>query len=353
MVDIPINSVDSRSEPLGNTFLNYEDNMLLLAKQRIFRAHSFAGYRPWRLREKTVTIAPQPYQQHQHPLQTQHVSENEQSLLEVQLSANEAMDHNTTHHSLSVGVSVEGEIRMENRDEGISSEMGNTKSVTHPEHEARVVEYHMVSKIDGDSGHADLGKVDFGNAGSEISGSGNVGQNLPSSRNAQDVHAPKTPCNILHHVTGDPVTTLVIQRLPRNILMPELLQDIDASGFSGLYDFCYMPCRFKPVMNLGSAFLNFQTPEAAWMFRECWQGTRRWDMRATQRGIGIALANAQGMQANLQRCYPRISRVQDKRFHPFVRHNTVGTYDDLPTTIDQPCHHIPPFKQSKADRQTT
>jgi len=332
MVDISINSVDSRLEALGNTFLNYEEMMLLLAKQSSLRSHSFAGYRPWRLRDKAITIAPQSIQKHQHPSQTQHTIESEQRLLELQHPANAAMDQNTkdnaTHHSLSVGVSVEGETRMKNWDEGISSENGKNKSVTHPEHKIQAVEHQIFSKADSESGKADLGNADSGNAGSESSGSGNLGHNLPNSKSAQDVNAPKIPCKILHHVTGDPVTTLVIQRLPRNILMAELLHEIDASGFCGLYDFCYIPCRFKPVMNLGSAFLNFQTPEAAWMFRECWQGTHHWDMRTTRPGIGITLANAQGMQANLQRCYPRMSRVQDKRFHPFVCRNTVDTCDD-------------------------
>jgi len=319
---VPFNSVDSRLEPLGNTFLNYEDMMLLLTKQRIFRAHSFAGYRPWRLREKTLEPdSDQPGQQHHHPSQTQHLPTSERSLPELLHPANAATDnkmaHNTlgnaTPHSSSVGGSVQGEAGTGNHDEDVNTEFG------------------AKSKTDAESG--------------------NTGHQSHKSRGAQAVHS--SPCTIVHHVTGDPVTTLVIQRLPRDILVAELLQEIDASGFSSLYDFCYVPCQNKPLKNLGFAFLNFLSPESAWKFQECWQGTYHWDMKATRPGIGIAVANAQGKQANLQRCYPRMSRVRDKRFHPFVSHSPMATSNDLPTTMGDRDHDIPLFKEREGNQQRT
>lgn len=71
-------------------------------------------------------------------------------------------------------------------------------------------------------------------------------------------------------------TTLMLNNLPHVLWRDGLKNVLDAHGFSGQYDFIYMPVQFASGKSLGYAFVNFTSPDAA---KRCWDaldGSRGW-----------------------------------------------------------------------------
>lgn len=88
-------------------------------------------------------------------------------------------------------------------------------------------------------------------------------------------------CKSLEVVDTNPaqeITTLMLCALPYELSSEELLQTINELGFSGAYDFVYMPCRStrhgakSRKGNVGYAFVNFGTAERAKEFSAAFQG---------------------------------------------------------------------------------
>ena len=55
----------------------------------------------------------------------------------------------------------------------------------------------------------------------------------------------------------------MIRNLPTSIVQKQLLDDLNRSGFEGLYDFAYMPQSFTTQESKGFAFVNFLSPAMA------------------------------------------------------------------------------------------
>ena len=55
-----------------------------------------------------------------------------------------------------------------------------------------------------------------------------------------------------------PVTTLMIRNIPNRYTQKDLIQEVDALGFAGTYDFFYLPIDKSTESNVGYAFLNFK-----------------------------------------------------------------------------------------------
>merc|ERR1719357_1531578 len=55
-------------------------------------------------------------------------------------------------------------------------------------------------------------------------------------------------------------TTVMIRSLPQSYTRQTLLELLDAEGFSGRYDFVYLPIDFTSAVNLGYCFINALTP---------------------------------------------------------------------------------------------
>merc|ERR1711865_71137 len=73
-----------------------------------------------------------------------------------------------------------------------------------------------------------------------------------------------------------PYHTLMLRNLPNNYTRAMLLSLLDAEGFSGQYDFVYLPIDFKSHASLGYAFVNLSTTKAA---ERCWkefEGFNKW-----------------------------------------------------------------------------
>lgn len=80
--------------------------------------------------------------------------------------------------------------------------------------------------------------------------------NLACMREAADPSSRE----LAEELARDGVTTLMIKNLPTSLHQPEVMYEIDNTGFGGNYDFFYMPGNFTGGhhKSLGYAFLNLK-----------------------------------------------------------------------------------------------
>eukprot|EP00929_Paragymnodinium_shiwhaense_P086042 TRINITY_DN4651_c0_g1_i2.p1 TRINITY_DN4651_c0_g1~~TRINITY_DN4651_c0_g1_i2.p1 ORF type:complete len:440 (+),score=84.38 TRINITY_DN4651_c0_g1_i2:76-1395(+) len=113
-----------------------------------------------------------------------------------------------------------------------------------------------------------------------------------------------------------PITTLMVRNLPTDLAQKALLQELDDSGFDGLYDFCYLPRAFNSGENHGYAFVNFTSPAAAGLLVGAWHRQVRF---GNNRPLNLSPAVLQGKDANVRKwCNIRLKRIRNRDFRPFV-----------------------------------
>jgi hypothetical protein len=61
-------------------------------------------------------------------------------------------------------------------------------------------------------------------------------------------------------------TTVMLRHIPVKVTQRKLIRELNGAGFSGHYDFLYMPMDLRRNVNRGSAFINFISPEVAERF---------------------------------------------------------------------------------------
>jgi len=74
----------------------------------------------------------------------------------------------------------------------------------------------------------------------------------------------------------DDRTTVMMRNLPWNFRREDLIKEMDAKGFAGLYNFVYVPADFKTGMGLGYAFVNLIKEEEVQRFALAFNGFRDW-----------------------------------------------------------------------------
>lgn len=120
-----------------------------------------------------------------------------------------------------------------------------------------------------------------------------------------------------------PITTLVLRGIPTQIPRRVLMQELDRAGFKGEYDFIYMPKEpSSRSTNLGHAYVNFQTPEAAARCRS--QMTSHCFVKdgiAPAQPVEVAIARIQGLKPNVE----NYRRLADKRVGGDSRGSRAGT----------------------------
>jgi hypothetical protein len=80
-----------------------------------------------------------------------------------------------------------------------------------------------------------------------------------------------------------------------------LLSLLDSEGFSGQYDFVYLPIDFKSHASLGYAFVNLSTTEAA---ERCWkvfEGFNKWVVPSSKVCSVNWSTPFQGLDAHVER----------------------------------------------------
>jgi len=73
-----------------------------------------------------------------------------------------------------------------------------------------------------------------------------------------------------------PRTTVMLRNLPDGFTRDALLHLLDSEGFSGKYDFAYLPVDFDTLSGLNHAFVNLISPAEAERLREHLEGFSGW-----------------------------------------------------------------------------
>lgn len=90
---------------------------------------------------------------------------------------------------------------------------------------------------------------------------------------------------------------------------------IDFLGFSGTYDYLYVPRCFRTQRSKGYAFINFTDPEVAHRFTDTLDGR----VMDTSSSLSVLVSTTQGLQENMVRWVrARSRRVRDPEVLPFV-----------------------------------
>lgn len=98
-------------------------------------------------------------------------------------------------------------------------------------------------------------------------------------------------------------TTLIVKKMPKQFTRTMLLNLLDSHGFSGQYDFVYIPIDFDKKIGTGCSFINFVSTDAAERFKSSFQGFRDWGVHCghTKRADISWSHTCQGQQAHIDR----------------------------------------------------
>lgn len=101
-----------------------------------------------------------------------------------------------------------------------------------------------------------------------------------------------------HKVIAGTTTTLMIRNIPLRFTPVSFREVIDAEGFSGKYDYCYMPMDFRSHRSLGYCFINFYSVDAAADFASLF-ANRRFTTTNSDKVLAISAGARQGLLPNV------------------------------------------------------
>jgi hypothetical protein len=103
-------------------------------------------------------------------------------------------------------------------------------------------------------------------------------------------------------VNADGPTTVMIHNIPSRYSQSDLMNDLNASGFSGTFDFLYIPIDGNTLGSLGYAFVNFIDPASAAHCMASFQNYpfKRHQRRRPGKVARVSIAHLQGLEMNLR-----------------------------------------------------
>ncbi|CAK0865556.1 unnamed protein product [Prorocentrum cordatum] len=96
-------------------------------------------------------------------------------------------------------------------------------------------------------------------------------------------------------------TTVMVRNLPNNYSRVMLLELLDRLGFSGRFDFLYLPIDFKSGSSLGYSFVNLVDPGAVRAFWSRLDGFSDWDLPSRKVCSVGWTGPHQGLDAHIER----------------------------------------------------
>lgn len=108
--------------------------------------------------------------------------------------------------------------------------------------------------------------------------------------------------------------TVMMRNLPNKYNQQMLLEELNASGFLGTFDFLYLPIDPETNANRGYSFINFTDPSFAWMLKLTYEG-RKMGRFNSDKVVSVAPAALQGFEAN----YAHYSTARVNRGDPTTR----------------------------------
>jgi len=142
-------------------------------------------------------------------------------------------------------------------------------------------------------------------------------------KNFQPYHAQSVPKpeNLEAHANvpaAGGVTTMMLRNIPNKYTQNTLLQEIDDLGFSGTYDFFYLPMDVHNRSNVGYAFINFLSPPDAERFRRIFSD-HRFQRFQSRKISSVCTAHVQGLDANLRHFENRaVTHSRNDQYRPIV-----------------------------------
>lgn len=109
-------------------------------------------------------------------------------------------------------------------------------------------------------------------------------------------------------------TTVMMRNLPNRYTQEMLVEEICNFGFSGVFDFLYLPIDPETNANKGYAFINFLMPCNAWSFKLAFEGQQMQRFKSTK-SVVVCPATLQGLEAN----YAHYSSVRCRDRPLFLR----------------------------------
>lgn len=113
------------------------------------------------------------------------------------------------------------------------------------------------------------------------------------------------------------VTTLMFRGIPRTLTPGAFLRELQRHVHVTSLDFVYLPWVDGKTHNVGRAFVNFTTPEAAAVAWRAMDG-RILAAAPTERPVEVLVAQAQGLMANIAQCQHRLQLHTGSEHDPLV-----------------------------------
>lgn len=79
-----------------------------------------------------------------------------------------------------------------------------------------------------------------------------------------------------------------------------LCEMLDSEGFSGKYNFLYLPIDFKSSVGFGYAFVNFISHDAAKAAKQAFHGFMSWKVHS-RKALEMDWSGPQGLQVHVER----------------------------------------------------
>jgi hypothetical protein len=96
---------------------------------------------------------------------------------------------------------------------------------------------------------------------------------------------------------------MMIRSLPPYVTQQDFIQELEETGFSGTYDFVYVPYSLKCNSNKGFALVNFLSSTAAGVLVGKWQRQRIFSKDDRSPFLNISPSSVQGLEPNLLKWY--------------------------------------------------
>jgi len=128
-------------------------------------------------------------------------------------------------------------------------------------------------------------------------------------------------------------TTVMIRNMPNNYTRTMVLELLEQHGFTGRYDFVYLPIDFETKACLGYAFINMVDAASADCFWSTFNGFSTWSI-PSRKVAGVSWSGPhQGLEAHIER-YRNSSIMTDSTpddYKPIILSNGVRTPFPSPT----------------------
>jgi hypothetical protein len=131
---------------------------------------------------------------------------------------------------------------------------------------------------------------------------------------------PKVP-NITGVTPSELATTVAMRNVPNDYTRAMLLDLLDKQGFSGLYDFLYLPIDFeRQSINCGFSIINFVNPGVAQRFRAHFSEFSGWSVQCDKVCEVTWSEKLQGLDAHIEvyRNSPILHKMVPEKCKPML-----------------------------------